>query len=304
MYHSTSPLLQIDTLRSLSVLKPVRSILILLLEWLVIVAAIYLYTYLRNPYLYPVLWLIVGTRMYALYSLLHDGLHYLLLRNKTLNDWVSRVFLAWPLFITLERMRKVHLQHHQHLLTPNDPEAKHLNYKEFQFPKSATETAIIFFKDITGINFIKYNAAKFLTWLRIREADLPSINYLNLTRWLYYGVAFCLIILMQWEWEFLIYWLIPYITIYQTLNRIRLSTEHFNLGENAEGNARTVMPGLLEGLIFSPHNLGYHGAHHLYPSVPFYRLPRLHKLLIQTDYYRKTAIVYNSYFEVAKKFIS
>ena len=41
-------------------------------------------------------------------------------------------------------------------------------------------------------------------------------------------------------------------------------------------------------------NLNYHLEHHLFPAMPWYHLPRLHRLL-QDDYRKAGSVVYRSY---------
>ena len=45
-------------------------------------------------------------------------------------------------------------------------------------------------------------------------------------------------------------------------------------------STRTVMPYFWEHWFFSPHNINYHIEHHLYASVPYYRLPELSRILM------------------------
>ena len=77
-------------------------------------------------------------------------------------------------------------------------------------------------------------------------------------------------------------WIIPYITIYQALNRFRLYFEHQNL-EGRELKTRSMSFGALLDFFVCPHNLGYHTEHHLYPKVPFYNLKALRGELTNKD---------------------
>ena len=88
-----------------------------------------------------------------------------------------------------------------------------------------------------------------------------------------------------WGLEFgrylVLYWLVPYCTVTQVFFRIRGAIEHGNVPdpENAYQQTRTYfMPALLR-FFFAPKQVNYHLEHHLYPSVPFYHLPRLHAVL-------------------------
>src|ERR1041385_1756192 len=80
-------------LHALSGINPFRGVMTILMEWSIIALVTALYYYFQLPVIYILVWILIGTRMYALYSLLHDGIHYLLLPGRKLNDWISRLFL-------------------------------------------------------------------------------------------------------------------------------------------------------------------------------------------------------------------
>lgn len=302
---------EIEDIRVLSKVSSWRGLFAVFSEWLIMFAAILFSIRFNNLPAYFLAWIIIGTRMYALYSLLHDGIHYLLFPNKQVNDWICRLFLCWPLFISLNRIRKFHLAHHQYLKTPDDPEAVHLQYKEFQFPLSSSGLAFTFLKDISGFNFLFYKGSKILRSLSPalnskKDQNKNTAGAQGQFDWgmvLYYTVIAVTLIYWHQELRFVTYWIVPYITIYQVLNRIRLSTEHFHLPEEKLFQTRTVKLNLAERIVFSPHNLGYHTEHHLYPSVPFYRLPALHKKLMDAASYRDNIVVSKSYFQVIKEYV-
>ena len=112
-------------------LKPLFDILV---EWLIIVIALLFFiTYSKFYIMYPIIFFIIGTRQYALYCLLHEGIHFNLHPNKKINDGLSNCLLAIPLFINLKGMRNSHFEHHKHLLSEKDPEQKHKNYNKSRF---------------------------------------------------------------------------------------------------------------------------------------------------------------------------
>ncbi len=290
-----------EHIRQLSRLAPWKSIIVIVTEWLLIGITTVAGFYFNNLLAYCIVWLIVGTRMYALYSLLHDGMHYLLFPNKKTNDWICRFLLAWPLFLSLEKVRKAHFAHHQHLHTENDPEKLHLQYSEFQFPKQPYQLFFVFLADISGFNYLKYNIKKpfigFFPLFQKNENLVVSLIGLG-----YYALIFGLVFYLNLGIYFLLYWIIPYITLFQVLNRLRLSTEHFHIPAEKEYQTRTVKLNFWQSVLLSPHNLGFHAEHHLYPSVPFYSLPVLHNLLAQHPDYKQQVLVSKSYISVIKEY--
>jgi fatty acid desaturase len=83
--------------------------------------------------------LCIGAGQHRLATLTHEAAHYILFRNRLLNDFVSEWFCMFPLFGTTHSYRVQHLGHHQY---PNDPEKDpdwaqlRLSGHRFEFPMS------------------------------------------------------------------------------------------------------------------------------------------------------------------------
>lgn len=298
MIQYNNSLISVAEIRELSVLKPWKSILVILLEWLLIVACIVLHKLFPFIFVYVLVWFIISTRLYAMYSLIHEAIHYSITRNKMLNDTIAQLFLGFPLLISLQAMRKTHLAHHKYLQTENDPEMKHLEYTEFQFPKTNRQLVQLLLLDVSGINFVYYKLVKLLNLIiHFNKSRLTDVSDILIFTGVI-GNAFY----FNFAADLFLYWLIPYATFYQVLNRIRLSTEHFNIDKNNSFKTRSVIPSFLERCIFTPYNLGYHLEHHLYPGIPFYNLPEVHHKLIKHPAYMENAVIQTSYIHVLKDF--
>lgn len=261
-----------------------------MIEYLLIIASIVLCFYFNSIILYVFIILFIGTRQYALYSLLHESLHYSISRNKQFNDTIAIFFLALPLFTRLKVMRSKHLLHHQHLKSNLDPEEKMLQYKAFQFPKNFMPILLLVIADLSGVQFL-FVFLKQLSKKPMKEVFSILIIIVSIGLILYY---------LNILYYFIIFWIIPYCTVYQLLNRIRLATEHYHI-TNQKYSTRSIHCNFLESIIFSPYYIGYHAEHHLYPSVPFYNLPKLSKMLKSNniDIYTE-----NSYIVAIKNLIS
>ena len=90
---------------------------------------------------------------------------------------------------------------------------------------------------------------------------------------------------------FVLYWLVPYCTFTQAFFRLRGAIEHGNVPDpqNPYQQTRTYFIHPIASFFFAPKQVNYHLEHHLYPSVPFHNLPRLHAKLQQTEYLRHAA---------------
>jgi len=97
-------------------------------------------------------------------------------------------------------------------------------------------------------------------------------------------------------YAFLLYWIVPYCTWHIAIQYARLICEHSAVESEEEEYAitRTTIPTWLESIFILPRNVGYHIEHHWYPSVPFYRLPELHRQLMARDGFRRNAVVKRS----------
>jgi fatty acid desaturase len=284
-----------ETIRFYSKRNSLKVLAVIFLEWFIIISTFYLAISFNRFFIYPFAVFIIATRMYALYSLTHEACHYNLLKNKKVNDWIGNIFIAWPIFIDIQDMRKIHFSHHKNLQTEDDPEIKHLEYEEFQFPMSRKKLFLILFKDLTGFNFIRYRLHIF-KWITI----LKNMSYIQL---IYYFTILALFLLSGHFIVFLLLWIIPYMTVFQLLNRIRLYSEHFNLPEKLKYKTRTLHLPKWSAFFIAPYGLGYHAEHHLYPSVPFYNLRKLHKEISNKEEYTNGVIIEKNYWWMIQKYM-
>lgn len=262
-----------DVIGRLSQLKPYKSISAILFEWLVIF--LILYVSQRVSIVWSILWIpLIATRMYALYSLVHEGVHYSITRNKRVNDIITKVFLSLPIFISLKNMRTAHFRHHKYLHTKEDPEYQLLQYEEFEFPMKKSTFLKIVIMDISGINFCRY------AFLKLKRGALPKPEVAEM---LFYIFSIAIIYSTNNIQAFFLLWAIPYCTFFQTFNRIRAYTEHFNIPDSAKSKTRSLVLSFPLNFLFTPHNLGFHSVHHLYPNVPFYHLKQLNSFVLNLD---------------------
>ena len=87
--------------------------------------------------------------------------------------------------------------------------------------------------------------------------------------------------------QYAVLWLLPLLTVLQPILRLRAIAEHAAVTDlsspltAARCNRTSGSLGnwFARSLIF-PHHVNYHLEHHLYPAVPHYHLPALHRLLL------------------------
>jgi len=77
---------------------------------------------------------------------------------------------------------------------------------------------------------------------------------------------------------------------------LRTVSEHpYHLAMEEEFATQHVRGSFLERFCIAPLNINYHIAHHLFPATPFYRLPQVHRRLLQSAVYREQADSYENY---------
>ena len=95
---------------------------------------------------------------------------------------------------------------------------------------------------------------------------------------------------------FLFLWLLPWMTVWRVMNRLRAIAEHGGMMQSKDRRLTThhVEQSLLARLTLVPFNTGWHLAHHVDMGVPWRNLPRLHDELVASGWLAP-AIEYPSY---------
>jgi fatty acid desaturase len=238
---------------------------------------------------------VVASRQHALMVLSHEGIHKRLSRNVWLNDGLARYAAAFPVFISLAKWRFIHLYHHQCTQTADDPDrAIYARY-----PLGSRKFFGLLLRDVCGMNVLttlKYFVdlpritpgfnRRFLGDARAAQyrqvADMRAFTAF----WLVLATGGLIFAGSHSALLFGLYWLVPYCTFTQVFFRIRGAIEHGNVPDpgNPYRQTRTYFLHPAVGFFFAPKRVNYHLEHHLYPSVPFFYLPRLHAELQKTVY--------------------
>ena len=289
--------IQSKKLKSLYKTESYRHALSMILDWVIIFTTIYFTILYFNPFSYILAVIIIGARMHALAILMHDATHYRFLKNRKRNDLITNVFTMYPLFTSIEKYRQNHLAHHSHLNTEHDPDwVAKLTKRAFTFPKTKSEfllTVLSYFTLYQGV----CDAIWFLKRFGSSKKKSNKKSEDGKQRLLFYAVLFTgLTIAGLWKY-YLLFWVIPYLSTFFMFQYIRSVAEHY--GELAYDHlltsTRSVKANLIEQFFIAPHNVGYHLEHHLYPGVPYYNLPKLHKTLMEDEGYSQKAHITQGY---------
>jgi fatty acid desaturase len=101
---------------------------------------------------------------------------------------------------------------------------------------------------------------------------------------------------------FLLLWVVPILTWLKMIMRIRSIAEHFAIdNDHVYTQSRTTLPSLFERLFVAPRHVSFHLEHHLYPSVPYFRLPQLHAVLMKDAIFQSKAHITSTYWGVLRE---
>ena len=320
--------------------------------------------------------ILVGAGMHQLSGLAHEGSHYILFRNRVLNDLASDLFTMFPVFGSIYHYRLQHLAHHQFVNDPErDPDVSQLKASGhwLGFPLARPAVLRAFARQMSPFRLVKfmrirakYNAtgtdsnpytikgqplakgavrlgvayllalvatltALFyladdwrlmplvagLMWLAVAAAFLalpdrayhrtklrPVIHarYTSPLRVGFITLVFTTLAVVTKvtgapaAGYFLLLWVVPIFTSFAFFMILRQLVQHGNGGRGWINNTRTFLVAPLVRFAVFPFGQDYHLPHHMYATVPHYRLKRLHALLMACAEYRDEAHEVHGYF--------
>ncbi len=224
----------------------------------------------------------VAGAQHGLAVLAHEGAHYRLFKTRWLNDLAGKL-CATPLGLSMLTYRAIHRIHHNHLYEPLDPDLALMA----GYPRGRSYLLRKLAKDLAGITVIKnyyYFVGKPQGVGRLDDTS-PALRAAarrerKLVALANAGFIALSIYLGFWRW-YLLLWFLPLVTLLQAILRLRAVMEHGAVDDTTTPlkAARTnFVPFYLYWILF-PHDVHYHIEHHLYPSIPHYRLAECHRRL-------------------------
>jgi fatty acid desaturase len=230
----------------------------------------------------PVAWLpvfvLMGRAHAQFASLMHEAAHRLLFRNRTLNDFVGRWLIGYPAFTNTDAYRRVHMAHHREEFGPNEPDiALYANY-----PISAASWRRKLVRDAQGRTGLRLLRDQ----LRGARSEVAVVRQTLFKILAVQAVLIVGAIVAGYWWVYPLFWLLPYLTVWRVINRLRSVAEHGGLMASDDRRIAThsVKQHWSARFFLVPFNIGFHLAHHVDAGVPFRNLPKYHQMLIDSSY--------------------
>ncbi|MFN5511111.1 MAG: fatty acid desaturase family protein [Burkholderiales bacterium] len=249
--------------------------------WGLIALAMVLCAMFPNPLTVLLGIVIVGNRQLGLAILMHDAAHRLLFASAGLNDRVGHWLCGAPVGASLAAYRPYHLSHHRHTQQAGDPDLA----LSAPFPISRSSFRRKTLRDLSGITGYQRRVAQFKVAMQGASGPIDALRRLLRNEGPFLATNLALLgalALAGQAWLYFVLWLLPLLTWYQWVSRVRNIAEHALVGsaDDPLRNTRTTLAGPLMRLLVAPYWVNYHLEHHLFVFTPCWKLPRAHRLLV------------------------
>lgn len=237
---------------------------------------------------------LIAGRQLCLAILMHDASHGTLFKTKWLNDVFADWTCARPIWNDLPKYKGHHFVHHTKTGTAEDTDISLVA----PFPCSRASLARKLLRDLAGITGLKFFVGRFLmdagyikwtvandvVWLPregVTVFDRVKMLVRNVTPTLIVnGLLFAALWAVGHPWLYAA-WVLAYATPFSLFVRIRSMAEHACTEKTADmfRNTRSTRAGWLARATVAPIHVNYHIEHHVMASVPYFRLPQMHRML-------------------------
>ena len=258
--------------------------------WGTIALAVAVFAWLPNPVTFVLAVMIIGSRQLGLAILMHEAAHNALFKTRAINEFVGEWLCGRPILAELAAYRHYHLTHHRFTQTDKDPDLS-LSSK---FPTTHASLKRKFIRDLTGQTGVKQLAGQIAMSFRLAGDDeaIEAANsdfaqaFKARDLWkslpVFLGIMVVFSLIGDWWWG-LAFWLLPFLTWFQLVLRVRNIAEHgaTEQSENPLQNVRTTQAGPIARALVAPYWVNYHLEHHMVMHVPCWKLKKMHRALIE-----------------------
>ena len=257
--------------------------------------------------LYALCVLVIGAWVQSrLSGLVHEAAHYSLFKNRKLNDFAANCFLLFPIFGVIANYRTGHWAHHRHVNDKErDPDLARLaKHHPRNFPISKKrfllEYVLLQILPHKTISYLIGRALYVAIPMKVdgaeRDDALGGKIVLGL-RITYYALLFTTLTVFGWWPHYFLFWIVPFVTVYPAVIFLREIAHHGNYPDDGDfTNSRVYNARWWERGVFFPYSEDNHVLHHMFPTIPHYRLQEAHATMLRYPPYREQVVTCNGYF--------
>lgn len=235
---------------------------------------------------------VLGGRQLALAIATHEGAHRTLFATRQLNDHLTDWLCGRPIGLDLFKYRQHHFTHHTHTGTNDDIDLSLIQ----GLPTTRRSMVRKLTRDVFGVTGLKFLIGRFLMdaeylkwtvashyeWLPRHNIGHHLLRFIqNAYPTLLTNIALFAVLYTAGHGELYWVWVLAYLSPYPLFIRIRAMAEHAATERTTDmlKNTRTTRAGFLARALVAPLNVNYHIEHHAMASVPWQKLPALHRIL-------------------------
>jgi fatty acid desaturase len=271
-----------------------RNAFSVVLLYTVTIGIIWFAVWANNPIVWVLAFFAMGPVICRFNILMHEAAHRLLFANRRANDFIGRWFLGYPVFAPTDLYRRGHMAHHREEFGPNEPDIP--LYRAYPIPRDSMRRKLT--RDALGITGIKLKRGLVRGLRSDNEAIKKHAWCIVATQIVILG----LFTVFGHPWLYLFLWLIPDLTVWRVMNRLRSIAEHggMHASPDRRETTHTVRQHWAARLTIVPYNTGWHLAHHVDSGIPFRKLPAYHAELVRAGYVQP-GLEYPSYLALWRK---
>lgn len=234
-------------------------------------------------------------------TLVHESSHYLLFKNRLLNDVAANLFVVFPFFGKVSNYRIGHWGHHRNVNDPDhDPDLLRLKkHHAREFPLSKWrffwEYVILQLSPHKAFSYLK-GRAEYVAFTKdedsIKDQSPLSKRAVKIMRIGYHAGLYGSLLWFGWFPYYFLFWVLPLVTVYPASLFLREIAHHGNFPDNGDFTNSRVYEGLwLERAIFFPFGEWNHVLHHMFPTIPWHQMRKAHNTMLRYPPYRENVVI-------------
>jgi fatty acid desaturase len=138
-------------LENITLYVTVRWLFAVCIDWGIIIGSMWFAITGGAWWMYVIAIFLVGNRVQGLALLGHEGAHYMVAKNKNINNFLTNIFTFYAYGFNVEPYRVMHIKHHEYLGSQLDPELdeKRKTATAWDLPMSMRDMIIRFLRDLS-----------------------------------------------------------------------------------------------------------------------------------------------------------
>jgi fatty acid desaturase len=252
-------------------------------------------------YFYPAALVLIGARMRALATLLHESAHGILADSRLLNLFLGTVLSAYPIFQRHYPYKKSHVAtHHPKLGNPEvDPDLMYFIEQGVYAPGATDRQRWLRLVIFPALGLRTWSFVRYLIINRLgggqtmkeERQDLRVKARRDQIAFLFFwGIVLAMFICTHLLTVFFFFWIIPLLGTFQIFSWYIELAEHTPLVRDYNVSlymTRNRKSRGLERFLTSMHAENYHLDHHLDPRTPFWNIKKVHQIRLMDPEYAR-----------------